>query len=409
MMEILFLCAVVNVVAIFQVRNLSKAMRGGSDWIANRLGLAAQGSSSPGHGGGGGSRALGMGVVGAAHSMPAHVLAGFAAASTVNSSPIAEWLFGGRGRPLSSDAKRRRRVEKKQLSGWDEIAAEWANSYQNIRQFNNAGLHAFRNPDHFAANIGRIVGHRNVRSVIGRGGVNTAREAAAIIEAVIEDGGGSIERVRGAMIAAGFTDERIMYEAAAARNHVDKSAKREPWQNDDLSMHMAALRNFQDDRTEFNLAEVETSALRLRNRYRGGVNFDDPEHERLARHYFENPTPGSWQQLRDIADGRDSSDNSVPANARVPIDLGTGPVTVNRDEAQRITTWVGNQHARQIVESLDKVMDLPEGELHSQRADRLIADLRWHSVRASNDDVRAAGLHRNPWSSPPPRPSSRTP
>ncbi|WP_327097445.1 hypothetical protein OIE68_00770 [Nocardia vinacea] len=305
-------------------------------------------------------------------------------------------------------------MEKKTLSGWDEIAAEWANSYQPIRQFNNAGLRAFRDPDHFAANVGRIVGHRNVRSVIGRGGVNSARGASAIIEGVIWDGAGSAERARGAMLAAGYTDERVIEAAIAARSHVGGRVKSEPWQNDELSMYMAALRNFQDDRTAANLAEVETFALRYRNTHRGGVSFDDPEHERLARHYFENPDPDSWRQLRDIADGFDPSgerkpENVVPANARIPINLGTGLVMVNREEAQRITSWVGNEHPRQIVESLDRVMDLPEGELHSDRADRLIADLRWHSVRASNDDVRAAGLHRSPWSPPPPRPSSRTP
>lgn len=113
-MSVFVIGAIVEIVAIFQLKRLSASLDRGNEWIANRFALAIQtGGSNRGSGAGaGGATALGMGHAGVGHSMG--TLGVLAAASTLNNSPITELLFGGRSRPLSHDAKRRKRVEDKQ-------------------------------------------------------------------------------------------------------------------------------------------------------------------------------------------------------------------------------------------------------------------------------------------------------
>lgn len=409
-MSVLFFVTILQILFIPLLKKLNGNLQNSSEWLTNRSALMIQNSGARGGSGSGGGTALGMGHAGVSHSMGA--LGVLAAASTLNNSPITELLFGGRSRPLSHDAKRRKRVEDKQRGAWDEVAVEWADSYQNIRQFHNAGLRAFHNPDHFATNVGEIVGHRNQMSIIGRGGRNSARGAAAIIEGVIEDGGGTIDRARGALLAAGYTDERVMAEAIAARKHVDSNTEDEPFELKQLSMYMAALRNFQDNRTAATLAEVEISALRFRRAHPGGVELDNPDHLALAQEYWNRPTARRWEELRNVADGYHSDRRgSLDVNERSNIsweyaDGVTRTVSLSPLEAQRITTWGGNEHAKETLLKLEDVMNLPEGEFHSDRANRAVARLRQVGVRATYDDRRAAGLHQSPWYPAPPRPGS---
>ncbi|MEV5838205.1 hypothetical protein [Nocardia sp. NPDC052112] len=410
-MSVLFFVTILQLLFIPLLKKLNGNLKSSSEWFTNRSALMVQNAGARGGSGSGGGTALGMGHAGVGHSMGA--LGVLAAASTLNNSPITELLFFGRSRPLSHDAKRRKRVEDKQRGAWDEVAIEWADSYQNIRQFHNAGVRAFRDRDHFAANVGEIVGHRNRNSVIGRGGRNSARGAAAVIEGVIEDGGGSIDRARGALLAAGYTDERVIGAAIAARKHVDSYTEDEPFELKQLSMFMASLRNFQDNRTAANLAEVEISALRFRRAHPGGVDLrDTPDHLALAQEYWGRPTAERWKELRNIADGyHPDGSGSLGVNGTGSItwdyeDGSNRSVSLTPMEAQRITTWVGNEHAMRTIVSLDDVMGLPAGELHTDQANRAIARLRRTGVRATRDDIRAAGLHQSPWHPAPPRDSS---
>ncbi|WP_306355975.1 MULTISPECIES: hypothetical protein [unclassified Nocardia] len=116
-MAVFVIGAIVELVAFSQLRRLSKNLRKGNDWVANRFALATQGQigqgSGGGGGGGGGGRALGMGEAVAAGAAGGGLgaLAGFAALSTISGSPATEWLFGRTLNPLAPYARQRQRAE----------------------------------------------------------------------------------------------------------------------------------------------------------------------------------------------------------------------------------------------------------------------------------------------------------
>ncbi|MDO3648248.1 hypothetical protein [Nocardia mangyaensis] len=121
-MAVFVIGAVVELVAFSQLRRLSKSLRRGNEWMANRFALATQGQIGANGGGGGGgggeSRALGMGDVAVAGALGGGLggLAGFAALSTISGSPATEWLFGRTMNPLAPYARRRQRTELAQMS-----------------------------------------------------------------------------------------------------------------------------------------------------------------------------------------------------------------------------------------------------------------------------------------------------
>ncbi|BDT97992.1 hypothetical protein [Nocardia sputorum] len=112
-MAVIIIAGTVEIIAIFQLKRLSSGLSRGNDWIANRFGLAIQGSGKSasssgtalgmggGSGGGGGKSAPGMGFVSTLTTLNA-----------VNSSPVTAWLAGGRVNPLNPLAGTRRRIER---------------------------------------------------------------------------------------------------------------------------------------------------------------------------------------------------------------------------------------------------------------------------------------------------------
>jgi hypothetical protein len=109
-MLVLVLGAMVEAVAISQLRRLAAGLTRGNDWIANRFALAVQGAG--GSGASGGAVALGMGPGGTTHAMSsAGLLTGLAAINTVNSNPVAAMLFGNKRNPLDPNARLRNRAE----------------------------------------------------------------------------------------------------------------------------------------------------------------------------------------------------------------------------------------------------------------------------------------------------------
>ncbi|WP_280452196.1 hypothetical protein [Nocardia cyriacigeorgica] len=110
---VLVIAGVVEVVAISQLRSLSKGLDRGNDWIANRFALAIQGGQSSGGGGGGGT-ALGMGVASAVRGGGGSgfgAVAGLAALNTINSSPVTAWLAMRTASPLNPLARGKKRSE----------------------------------------------------------------------------------------------------------------------------------------------------------------------------------------------------------------------------------------------------------------------------------------------------------
>ncbi|MEU4315358.1 hypothetical protein [Nocardia sp. NPDC024068] len=96
---VLVVAAVVQVVAILQLRRLAGAMTRGSGFVANRIARTLQGAP-----GGPAGTALGMGGTGGRGSGGGGVagtVAGLAALNTVNASPLTAWAAGRTLNPLS--------------------------------------------------------------------------------------------------------------------------------------------------------------------------------------------------------------------------------------------------------------------------------------------------------------------
>ncbi|MBF6163537.1 hypothetical protein IU486_01970 [Streptomyces gardneri] len=110
-MAVIVIAGTVEIVAIFQLRRLSNGLTRGNDWIANRFGLAIQGSSSKAAGSSG--TALGMGGGGTGKTSPGMGLMNtLTTLSAINTSPVTAWLAGGRVNPLNPLAGARRRIER---------------------------------------------------------------------------------------------------------------------------------------------------------------------------------------------------------------------------------------------------------------------------------------------------------
>ncbi|MEV5840118.1 hypothetical protein [Nocardia sp. NPDC052112] len=324
MMKILFLCAVVNVVAIFQVRHLSKAMRSGSDWIANRLGLAAQGSSSPGHGGGGGGRALGMGNANVNNSMsPLGVLA---AATTINSSPITGWV-AGRNSPLSRWSwldQLEKRNKARGLATEDLRAAAHATAFDRV----------------WLATVARDGIARARRTRRGR-----TREAAFAANNVAHATGLTTGIYHGLLMAG--MSEREARLAADVEVDIIRHADRESLASGHLSRVLAAHKHFERDAIRnpgernamARLHGLEASVDRYRGEYSGGVQISDRLH-RLGYEYLRNPEEAFIGSLQTAASGPATGGSLTLPGGRME------PVTAN--EADRLRQWLSNEHALRI-------------------------------------------------------------
>ncbi|MFE7798665.1 hypothetical protein [Nocardia sp. NPDC057440] len=109
-MAVIIIAGAVEIVAISQLRHLSRSLSTGNDWIANRFALAIQGGRAASAGSGG--TAIGMGSTpsaGASHG--AKAMTGLATLSTINSSPVTAWLAAGTLNPLNPLARGKKAVD----------------------------------------------------------------------------------------------------------------------------------------------------------------------------------------------------------------------------------------------------------------------------------------------------------
>jgi hypothetical protein len=101
-MVIFVIGAGVEIVAIVQVRRLSRNIDEANDWVTNRIGAAIQsGGSTQGAGGGASPLGMGLGMGNSNASGSMSPLAMVGAISTINSSPLTAWVAGGRLNPLN--------------------------------------------------------------------------------------------------------------------------------------------------------------------------------------------------------------------------------------------------------------------------------------------------------------------
>ncbi|WP_327115715.1 hypothetical protein OHB12_02410 [Nocardia sp. NBC_01730] len=278
---VLVLGAMVEIVAILQLRRLSASIGRGNNWVANRFALAIQGAG--GSGGGGGGTALGMGNMGAGHSLPgAGLMAGMAAINTVGANPITALLFRRRS-PWDLDSKLRHRVDMLTLKANEKILGKgWSVNAMRVRE-------------------GYIEAARSAAKEYGF----THRGAAAAVDRVINRGG-SLGDVVTSMVDAGFKDKDMMVGAMRAYNYREQFGP-SVWDGDAyIGEAAASMSILKLGQTPTNMALFQHTAHRLANRryidHVPSSALTQAERDYLDD-YFENPTRDKIRGIEALASG----------------------------------------------------------------------------------------------------------
>ncbi|WP_406281119.1 hypothetical protein OH799_16180 [Nocardia sp. NBC_00881] len=299
---VLVLGAIVEIVAILQLRQLGKGLSKGNDWIANRFALAIQGAGSSG--GGGGGTALGMGDAGAGHSLPGTALAGLAAINTIGANPITALLFRRRN-PWDLDSKLRHQVDLMNLEANKEILGKgWSLNSARVRE-------------------GYIEAARTAAQEYGF----THRGAAAAVDRVINRGG-ALGDVVTSMMDAGWKDKDMMVGAMRAYNYREQFGP-SVWDGDAyIGEAAASMSILKLGQTPTNMALFQHTAHRLANRrYIDRVDrsaLTKAEQDYLDD-YFKKPTRDKIRGIEALASGsqitRDRHGNVVQSNKDYPLPL----------------------------------------------------------------------------------------
>ncbi|MEV6427498.1 hypothetical protein [Nocardia sp. NPDC051463] len=372
-MMVAFITALLQLAVILQFRKFGTGLQSGNQWLANRVALAVQGPGKGGGGGGGGT-ALGMGAVGARRTMGAGALATLGVISTVGGSPVTEWMWAKTRSPFRPYA----RMEKRQLSrALPYTSQQW---YQ----------------DSNAQSIMKFVEFSNgAREYATRwGGINTYRGAAAAIQGMI-DMGGSIDNAKGALVGAGFTDEKIMTHAIRSWKRAADDAEDETMQYKHLGHVVSAMQHAQRssyrlerglgsaDEAAADLATLQEASFRFHRANDNNVTLDGGRpmgRERaFLNDYFERPSAAKMKSLMELAKS-DKAD-------------GTGLLKgISPQDAQRMRNWMGNEHAKRVLGSVDQLLLDPADK---QR----FRDTRGAVGAALNTDIWVSGKDPTPWHS----------
>ncbi|WP_280377625.1 hypothetical protein [Nocardia wallacei] len=383
--SVMFIAAVVMVIAIFQLAQLSKGMDRGHEWISQRVAGAALGDR-PGAGVTG--AVMGMGTTRANGSLGAGMLAGLAAVSTISNSPATEWLAGRTRSPLRPFSRTERKAQLASWNVWNSPgfggAQGWyRQSYLNRQQFAEAARTAAKR----------------------YGGIDTARGVAAALQG-IQDVGGTLADARGALLGAGFTNQKLIQYGLRSWGIVDANAEDETLADKHLGHVVAAMERAQHsanlvargrgDATEAaaDLATLQASTFRFRRANPGGVTLDGglPGGPQRAwvDDYMTTPTLPKIKALQKLASGE------TPPT-------GMNLAGIDQRGAARMLTWIGNEHAMRVQQRVNRLLADPTDP---QR----IRDARAAIVAATDTDQWASGVHHTPWNAlhppgnnPPPR------
>ncbi|GAB2692559.1 hypothetical protein GCM10027089_12700 [Nocardia thraciensis] len=376
-MVVFMIGALVEIVAILQLRRLSASLDRGNEWIANRFALAAQGNGARGSGSTGGT-AIGMGTAGVGHSMNSSLLPALAAISTVNNSPVTEWLWGGTRSPLRPNARSERNAQRGQWGFWGAPGVggpngTYARSYMKWNQYERGARQAARQ----------------------NGGVNTFRGAAAALQS-LEDFGGSTNDAWAMLSSIGFTDRNIMQHSVRSWEIVNSNADDETLADKHLGHVVAAAKRAQESANNLvrgtgsgeeaaaDMATLQAAAFRFQRANPGGVTLDGGAYtgrqHAFINDYMADPTAAKIKQLQQLADGDTAAATGMLA------DVG------GRDGAGRMLQAIGNRHATQVLGSVDDLLANPDRY-------QLLRDARREIAAAATTDQWASGVSRTPWNS----------
>ncbi|WP_153338906.1 hypothetical protein [Nocardia aurantia] len=386
-MVVFVIGAVLEIIAIFQLKRLNRSLHSGNEWIANRFALAVQSAGTKGGSGGGSgsARAIGMGTMGANHSLGAGMLPIFAAASTIGNSPITEFLWGRTRNPLRPNARMEKRSQVGQWGFWgaDGVGGpdgDYAQSYMHRPLYWKAALAAVEG----RGGSSILAGGASQRSLLG---------AAVSLQGLMDVGGKSAD-ARAALLKAHYGDETI-HRAVRAWQIVESDANGWTLSNKNLGHVVSAVHRVNATALDMvagvgeapdaaaAIATLQATAFRFHRTYRGGVTLDHGNshgpQSTWVNDYFANPTETKISFLQKVASGGtvSAADDAVLNG-------------ISQVNATRMMDAIGTRHAEEILDSVNKYVANPQDP-------QLLRDARRSISAATNTDLWATGTKRTPW------------
>jgi hypothetical protein len=331
---VMILCVFMPILAFTQLRHMRKGMESANDFIANRFGQAAQGVSA---GGGGGGRALGMGNAAAGNSLSGFkLMAGLTAANALSSNFAFEWLADGTPNflhPLSRKSKR----------STNSGNALWENRRD-------------------AARLG----------VTRYGGINSYLGAGALIESVLRHGG-SLSDAPGAANAIRWRNDDVLRHVMRSWSTVDANAADYILSDQRLGRAVAGIQRVSDSANRFvsgnghqsaaevaaDISALQAAAFIYRRANSGGVTLHNQAQHDFVDAYMGVHRPG----LGHLPSGpnKDMIENLKELAAGDPHAIGTklGVNGMTGLEAQRVKTWIGNEHAKRVFDATQHLVQNP--------------------------------------------------
>ncbi|MEV0297667.1 hypothetical protein [Nocardia sp. NPDC050710] len=386
-MRVLILGAIVQFIAVSQLKTLGASLDRGNDWIANRFALAIQGGGGGGTGSGsGGGTALGMGTMrsNSGGSGGMGFLAGVGAINALNLNPATAWLAGGVRGPLNPLARKEARATKRKYKAQGKFF-EPANA-QSIMKWVP------------------FVGEAKAAAK-SWGGINSIRGAGAAMAAVMKQGGG-IDSAYGALRGAKFRDKKWIPHLMSGWQNAWNNAERQGVSNKDLGFalssmkqaHLSASRLVSGrgsaEEVAAHMTVMQEAALEFSQNSPHGIRLGSPQARQYLRDYMNGPDHLKAEKMEALSQWMKGDTTTAIPHAHADL---TGLTT---EDARQIQGAIGAAHARRVNESVANVLQNPHDERLWQTAQKELAD-------AAYSDMRADGKVPTPWSSGVPPVSGR--
>ncbi|MFI6363606.1 hypothetical protein ACIBG0_12755 [Nocardia sp. NPDC050630] len=398
-MSVFVIVAIVEIVAILQLKRLNAGLEKGNDWIANRFALAIQngGARTGSGGGGGGGTALGMGQFGASHKMSGiGMMALMGGASTIANSPLTEWAMGGLPGSWRPQSKLKKRMAEAQAGVWNTDGFGGPNGWYT---------QSYLNRELFSANARREAGVY--------GGLDSFRGNAAGVQGVIDAGGAAADAF-GGLIGAGARNEDRALLAARSRVIIGRTAGTAPLEDKDLAFLAASVRHAQNsarmvingtgsaEEAAADFATLEQAAREFRRVRSGGVTLDGgnerihPQLDFVQDYVTDAPEVARAKMqalnavIQDETPVAGTAAHTQWQNLQNAQNRATG-ANVSVYDAERMKQWIMNEHAKDAQTLAGRLLD----DVTNPETIRDLRDVVYRAVNTDNYSSGGAGLSQN--------------
>ncbi|WP_327146920.1 hypothetical protein [Nocardia sp. NBC_01327] len=381
-MTVFVIGAIVEVVAITQLKRLNASLERGNDWVANRFAMSVQAGGA--HSGG---SAPGMGTVGA-HRNGLGMLGTLSALSLIGNSPVTEWLWKKTRTPMRPNARLERDAT---IATWGAAATPGLGGPMGWTVQNLLNRQAFAD----AAREGATAA----------GGIDTVMGAAAAIQGAVDVGAGQGD-LNAALQGAGFTDRPLINRALSSWGIVLGNTKDFQLSDERLGNVSAAMQRVQNTAYRLvgggsgfksgnpadvaaDLATLQAAAYRFRRANEGGVTLDGGNPHGAQWQYLNHYMTDDPSALRLSALAKLANEEKL-TNEEELLVVPLRASGIDRFSAQRMWAWLGNEHAKQIYESVSDLTADPSNPQFMRAARSAVA-----AARAT--DKRTPSNMYSPW------------